>query len=87
MDPSRLAEKIKETAQAAGIDALGFAAAGPFDDYAVANSKRRDPKFSLAGARTIIVAGIYIGGVALPAWNDANYGRTSRLFLSGFFIL
>ena len=86
MDPSRLSEKIRETAESVGIDALGFAAAAPFGDYAIANSKRRDPKLSMADAKTIIVAGIYIGGVTLPVWNDANYGRTSRLFLSGFFL-
>ena len=86
MDQSRLSEKIRKTAESAGIDALGFAAAAPFDNYAIANSKRRDPALSLPDAKTIIVAGIYIGGITLPVWSDASYGRTSRLFLSGFFL-
>ena len=86
MDHSHLSEKIRETAEASGIDALGFAATDPFDQYAIANSRRRDPKLSMPDAKTIIVAGVYIGGVTLPVWNDANYGRTSRLFLSGFFL-
>ncbi len=85
MDP-QLSEKIREIAKASGIDVLGFASAEPFDKYAIANSRRRDPKLSLPEAKTIIVAGIYIGGVTLPVWNDPQYGRTSRLFLSGFFL-
>jgi epoxyqueuosine reductase QueG len=31
------------------------------------------------------VAGIYIGGLVLPSWDKSYMGRTSRLFLSGFF--
>jgi len=52
----------------------------------LSQSKRRDPKLSLPDARTIIVAGIYIGGLSLPAWINPWYGRTSRLFLSGYFL-
>lgn len=82
----QLTDKIREVAKASGIDALRFAAADPFDRYVIGGSRRRDPKLSLPEAKTIIVAGIYIGGVTLPAWGDYNYGRTSRLFLSGFFL-
>ena len=81
-----LSEKIRNLADATGIDALGFAEASEFSDYALQNSKRRDPKLSLPTARSIIVAGIYIGGVTLPAWTNPWYGRTSRLYLSGFFL-
>ena len=42
MDPAQLSKKLIETAEAAGIDTLGFASATPFDDYAVTSSKRRD---------------------------------------------
>jgi epoxyqueuosine reductase len=29
---------------------------------------------------------MYIGGLGLPCWEDPLYGRTSRLYLSGFFL-
>ncbi|MCD6396540.1 MAG: hypothetical protein J7L71_03285 [Spirochaetaceae bacterium] len=38
------------------------------------------------GAKTIIVAGIYIGGITLPSWTNQMFGRTSRLYLSEFFL-
>jgi epoxyqueuosine reductase len=40
----------------------------------------------LPDAKTIIVAGIYIGGLSLPAWTNPWYGRTSRLYLSEWFL-
>ena len=81
-----LSENIRNLAKSKGIDVLGFAEAYEFKDYALSESKRRNPKLSLPNARTIIVAGIYIGGLTLPAWKNAWYGRTSRLYLSGFFL-
>jgi len=81
-----LAEKISNLADSTGIDALGFAEAFEFTDYAISHSRRQDPKLSLPDAKTIIVAGIYIGGVTLPAWTNPWYGRTSRLYLSEFFL-
>ena len=86
MITDRLENRIRDLAHTNGIDALGFAEASPFHDYLLEGSKRRDPKLSLPGARSIIVAGIYIGGVTLSNWTDPWVGRTSRLFLSGFFI-
>jgi epoxyqueuosine reductase len=85
MDKNVLTEKIKEIAEASGIDALGFARASEFAGYTLSQSKRRDPKLSLPDAETIIVAGVYIGGLTLPAWSNPWYGRTSRLYLSGYF--
>lgn len=82
----QLNEHLSALAEATGINALGFAEASPFEAYVRLNSVRRDPRLSLPGAKTIIVAGIYIGGVTLPAWQDSWYGRTSRLYLSGFFL-
>ena len=81
-----LSEKIRNLADKIGIDALGFAEASEFPDYALQSSKRRDPKLTLPTAKSIIVAGIYIGGITLPAWTNPWYGRTSRLYLSGFFL-
>ena len=85
VDKIDLSEKIKEIARSLGIDALGFADASEFSGYALRHSKRRDPKLSLPDAKTIIVAGVYIGGVTLPAQSNPWYGRTSRLYLSGYF--
>ena len=86
MEKDLLSEKIRNLADSIGIDALGFAEASEFTDYALNQSLRRDPKLSLPNATTIIVAGIYIGGVTLPAWTNPWYGRTSRLYLSEFFL-
>jgi epoxyqueuosine reductase QueG len=86
MGKDLLSEKIRNLADSIGIDALGFAEASEFTDYALSQSLRRDPKLSLLNATTIIVAGIYIGGVTLPAWTNPWYGRTSRLYLSEFFL-
>ena len=63
MQNNSLSEKIRHLADSIGIDAMGFAEASEFSDYALKNSKRRDPKLSLPNAKTIIIAGIYIGAV------------------------
>jgi epoxyqueuosine reductase len=80
-----LMESMKRTAIDQGIDVLGFADASEFPDYP-SNPSRQNPALSLPGARTIVIAGIYIGGCVLPGWDDFSMGRTSRLFLSGFFL-
>jgi epoxyqueuosine reductase len=86
MKKERYSETICDLAYSIGIDAIGFAEASEFKGYALSRSQRRDPKLSLPGAKTIIVAGIYIGGLTLPDWTNPWYGRTSRLYLSGFFL-
>jgi epoxyqueuosine reductase len=86
MEKHSLSEKIRRLADSVGIDAVGFAEASEFASYTLKHHQRRDPKLTLPNAKSIIVAGIYIGGVTLPAWGNAWYGRTSRLYLSGFFL-
>jgi len=86
MERELLSESIRDLADSIGIDALGFADASEFKDYALSDSQRRNPTISLPNAKTIVVAGIYIGGITLPVWKIAWYGRTSRLYLSGFFL-
>ena len=86
MKKKLLSEKIRNLADSIGIDTLGFAEAFEFTDYAINQSRRQDPKHSLPDAKTIIVAGIYIGGLSLPAWTSPWYARTSRLYLSEFFL-
>ncbi len=86
MEKYSISGKIRNLAYSSGIDVLGFADASEFIDYALKNSKRQNPKLSLAKAKSIIVAGIYIGGLTLPKWKNSWYGRTSRLYLSEFFL-
>jgi epoxyqueuosine reductase len=81
-----LSQTIRQVSTTEGIDVVGFANASEFPDYPLKDSLRCDPKRSMPRARSIIVAGIYIGGLALPVWQNHMYGRTSRLFLSGFFL-
>ena len=81
-----LSDRIRRLAVNVGFDMIGFANTAEFSDYPLKTSLRQDPKRSMPSAKTIIVAGIYIGGLALPVWQNDLYGRTSRLFLSGFFL-
>ena len=81
-----LTEEIKSLAESSGIDAIGFTMASEFTDYLMGHHRRRDPRLTLPSAKSIIVAGIYIGGVIMPEWNNPWYGRTSRLYLSEFFL-
>jgi len=85
MEAPDLSEQIRALAPSLGIDVVAFAAATEFVGYLLPQSVRRDPRLSMPDAKTIVVAGIYIGGVALPSWDKPNVGRTSRLYLSGFF--
>ncbi len=80
-----LTEEIKSLAESLGIDAIGFTMASEFTDYSMGHHRRRDPRLTLPSAKSIISAGIYIGGVIMPEWNNPWYGRTSRLYLSEFF--
>ncbi len=86
MNKHTLSENIRNIADSIGIDAIGFAKASEFINYALNQHQRRDPKLTMPKVKSIIVAGIYIGGVTLPEWKDERYGRTSRLYLSGFFL-
>jgi len=86
MEKHLLSEEIKSLAESLGIDAIGFTQASEFYDYLLTQHQRRDPKLTLPNAKSIIIAGIYIGGVTISEWGKPWYGRTSRLYLSGFFL-
>ncbi len=86
MNKHTLSEKIRDFEGCPGIDTVGIASASQFDNYALNQHKRRDPKLTMPSAKSIIVVGTYIGGVTMPEWKDKWYGRTSRLYLSGFFL-
>jgi len=81
-----LSEEIKSVGELSGIDVVGFANAYEFSKYLIKKHQRRNPKNTLPSAKSIIVAGIYIGGVTMPEWDNPWYGRTSRLYLSEFFL-
>lgn len=80
-----LSNQIKQLAKEVGIDIVRITHADPFKEYPIPNSPRRDPHMTLPEARSLIIAGVYIGGFNLPNWDNSLVGRTSRLFLSGFF--
>lgn len=86
MEKIKLSVKIRELVESLGIDAVGFADASEFAGYRLSRHQRRDPKLTMPDAKSIIIAGVYIGGVTMPEWRDAWYGRTSRLYLSGYFL-
>ena len=80
-----LTEELKLIAEHTEIDVLGFTDASPFAGYAWKESKRIDPRLTMPEAQSIIVAGIYIGGMILPDWESPQLGRTSRLYISSYF--
>ena len=80
-----LSEKIKILADSLGIDAIGFTESSEFTGYVLSQHKRRDPKLSLENARSIIVAGIYIGGVTMPEWKTRGMvEQAGCIFRSSF---
>ncbi len=82
MEKRLLSEKIKKFAESVGIDAIGFAEASEFSDYRLSQHQRRNPKLTLPNAKSIIIAGIYIGSVTQHTYNLLQAGcYSSSLFL------
>lgn len=86
MEKQLLSEKIRRLADSLGIDTIGFTGTSEFSGYMLNQHQRGNPILTLPNAKSIVVAGVYIGSVTMPEWKDASYGRTSRLYLSGFFL-
>lgn len=82
---NQLSSEIERLSLTQKIDVVGFCDASEFEGYLLPSSKRKNPKLTIEDANTIIVFGVYIGAFYLPFWNNPNVGRTSRLFLSGYF--
>ena len=80
-----LATQVRRLAREGGIDVVRFTHADRFEGYLLPNSPRRDPQLKLPEVSSLVVFGVYIGGFSLPEWDNPALGRTSRLFLSGFF--
>ena len=81
----QLTEKLMEILKEQNFDVFGFVGSSEFEGYRLHDSVRRNPMLSMPDAKTIIINGIYIGNHALSTWNNPDTGRTSRLFLSGYF--
>jgi hypothetical protein len=82
---AHVANRIRQLAVDGDIQMTGFTHASSFDNYLIPDSRRQNPRGVLPHARTLIVCGVYIGGYRIPNWDDPSTGRTSRLFLSGFY--
>ena len=67
-DNKILTIEIEQIADQSMIDIIGVTHAAPFSTYLLKNSPRIDPGKALTGAKSIIVAGIYIGGLTMPEW-------------------
>jgi len=86
MEKYSLSDEVKRFGKLSGIDAIGFANASEFSTYLLSEHPRRNSRLTLPGAKSIVVAGIYIGGVTISQWDSPWYGRLSRLYLSEFFL-
>ncbi|ATW26516.1 epoxyqueuosine reductase [Candidatus Formimonas warabiya] len=80
-----LEKRLKQLAGQEGIDVIKFTDAAPFQNYALEESSRRDPRIALSDAKSVIICGIYIGGFQVPDPQDRSIGRFSRLILSSFY--
>lgn len=78
-----LKQLILEQAEEEGLDIIRFTSPEPFD-YAW-DSPRKDPHITLPSVKTVIICGIYIGGIDMPDRNDPDIGYFSRLIVSGFY--
>ncbi len=86
MNKQTISANIRGFEGSPGIDTIGFAKAFAFTGYALNQHQRRDPELTMPNVKSIIIVGTYIGGVTMSEWKNEWYGRTSRLYLSGFFL-
>lgn len=79
----KVKEKLRKIADEQMINEIRFVdaeALEPLDLF-----KGRQPKDLMPGAKSLIVSSIYIGGFRFPDEDLEEYGRMSRLVLSGFY--
>lgn len=75
--------KLKQIAEDNMISEIRFIDAGALEPTELFRS--RQPKDILPDARSIVIAGVYIGDFRLKVEDSDLYGRMSRLTLSGFY--
>jgi epoxyqueuosine reductase len=83
---AQLEARLKEIAKEHLIDEIRFIDAEDLTEDHVGDPQKfsnRQPKTIMPGAKSIILAAIYIGKFVTAS--DANHGRMSRLVLSGYY--
>lgn len=75
-----LEKRLKQLAGQEGIDVIKFTDAAPFQNYALEESSRRDPRIALSDAKSVIICGIYIGGFQVPDPRIAPSAGLAGLF-------
>ncbi|HWQ80621.1 MAG TPA: 4Fe-4S double cluster binding domain-containing protein [Anaerovoracaceae bacterium] len=79
----KLKEELKQIAEGQMINEIRFIDAEALEPIEL--FRGRQPKDLMPDAKSLIVAGVYIGGFRLPGEEPDNHGRMSRLTLSGFY--
>lgn len=79
----KIKEKLKQIADDHMINEIRFIEAEALEPKDL--FKGRQPKDLMPEARSLIVSSIYIGGFRFPGEGSDEYGRMSRLTLSGFY--
>jgi len=75
--------KLRQIADENMISEIRFIDAGPLEPKELFHG--RQPKDLMPHAKSLIICSVYIGGFHLPEGNTDDYGRMSRLTLSGFY--
>lgn len=78
-----LKEKIKQIAEEYMINEIRFIDAEALEPKELFSG--RQPKDFMPNAKTLIISSVYIGGFSLPNEEPDEYGKMSRLTLSGFY--
>ncbi len=76
-------EKLKQIAEEYMINEIRFVDAEALEPLEL--FKGRQPKDLMPEAKSLIVSSVYIGGFRFPEESSDEYGRMSRLTLSGFY--
>lgn len=80
---TNLKEKIKQIAEESMINEIRFIDAEALEPKELFSG--RQPKDFMPNAKTLIISSVYIGGFKLPNEEPDEYGKMSRLTLSGFY--
>jgi len=79
----KLREELKQLAAAQMINEIRFIGAEALEPAEL--FRGRQPQDLMPGAKSLIIAGVYIGGFRLPVEEPDIHARMSRLTLAGFY--
>ncbi len=79
----QIKEKLKRIAEESMISEMRFIDAEELEPKEL--FRGRQPKDLMPDAKSLIISSVYIGGFRFPAEDSGDYGRISRLTLSGFY--